>query len=83
MQPANDNRRNHGFMPRGLSRAEAAFYFGISPSLFDGLVKEGRAPSPRTVNTRTVWDVRDLDAAFDSLPYRDSPSAAKPWDDVA
>jgi hypothetical protein len=83
MRADNDNRRNHSFMPRGLSRVEAAFYFGISPSLFDELVRDGRAPSPRLVNTRTIWDARDLDASFDCLPYRISVSDANPWDDVA
>lgn len=83
MRAANDNKHNHGFMPRGLSRVQAAFYFGISPSLFDDLVREGRAPSPRTINTRTVWDVRDLDASFDSLPYRNTVSDANPWDAAA
>lgn len=83
MQPANDNRRSHGFMPRGLSRVQAAFYFGISPSLFDDLVKEGRAPSPRMINTRTVWDARELDAAFDCLPQRSNASDVNPWDATA
>lgn len=83
MQPANDNRRSFGFMPRGLSRVEAAFYFGISASLFDELVRDGRAPSPRVINKRTIWDARDLDAAFDCLPYRSTVSDANPWDDVA
>jgi len=83
MQPANDNRRSPCFMPRGLSRVQAAFYFGISASLFDELVRDGRAPSPRVINSRTIWDARDLDASFDCLPYRSSVSDTNPWDATA
>jgi predicted DNA-binding transcriptional regulator AlpA len=42
---------------RGLSRTEAATYFGISPSKFDELVEDGRMPRPRMVDKRKVWDV--------------------------
>ena len=54
--------------PRGLSRVMAAFYIGVSPSLFDAMVKDGRMPHPKRINTRTIWDVRTLDEAFDLLP---------------
>lgn len=83
MQPANDNRRSYGFMPRGLSRGEAAYYFGVSASLFDEMVRDGRAPSPRLINSRTVWDVRELDCSFDCLPRRSTVSDANPLDAVA
>jgi len=53
--------------PRGLSRTEAAGYVGISPSLFDAMVKDGRMPQPKRINSRTVWDRRALDVAFESL----------------
>ena len=67
--------------PRGLSREEAAAYVGISPSLFDALVKDGRMPSPKRINIRTVWDRIQVDAAFAALPGDDSP--ANPWDEMA
>jgi predicted DNA-binding transcriptional regulator AlpA len=67
--------------PRGLSREEAAAYVGISPSLFDTLVKDGRMPSPKRINARTVWDRLQLDAAFAALPGDDAP--ANPWDEMA
>ncbi|MBL0934868.1 MAG: hypothetical protein IBJ07_08965 [Rhizobiaceae bacterium] len=54
--------------PRGLSRTEAAAYVGISPSLFDVLVGDGRMPKPKRINSRTVWDIRRIDKAFDALP---------------
>jgi predicted DNA-binding transcriptional regulator AlpA len=53
--------------PRGLSRTEAAAYIGISASLFDMLVKDGRMPKPKQINSRNVWDIRRIDKAFDEL----------------
>lgn len=63
--------------PRGLSRLEAAGYLGISPSLFDLMVKDGRMPLPKRINARTVWDRKRLDAAFDAIP---DGSEGNPWD---
>ncbi len=53
--------------PRGLSRTEAAAYIGVSPTLFDEMVRDGRMPRPKQVNARTVWDRRRIDLAFDAL----------------
>ncbi len=53
---------------RGLSRVEAATYIGISASKFDELVRDGRMPSPKRIDGRKMWDVRQLDLAFDALP---------------
>ena len=67
-------------VPRGLSRCEAACYIGVSPSLFDQLVKDGRMPKPIRINTRTIWDRRRLDEAFDVLAA--SPEDENnPWDE--
>jgi predicted DNA-binding transcriptional regulator AlpA len=72
-----DHRR---VTPRGLSRAEAADYIGISASTFDKLVIDGRMPKPKRINSRTVWDRYELDGAFEAL----SGSAdANPWDTAA
>jgi predicted DNA-binding transcriptional regulator AlpA len=46
--------------PRGLSRVRAAAYVGVSPSLFDEMVSDGRMPSPKMINNRRVWDVASL-----------------------
>ncbi|MGV2082049.1 MULTISPECIES: helix-turn-helix transcriptional regulator [unclassified Rhizobium] len=54
--------------PRGLNREQAAGYIGLSTSLFDGMVKDGRMPKPKRVNARTLWDRHALDRAFDRLP---------------
>ena len=68
--------------PRGLSRVQAAAYIGVSPSLFDGMVKDGRMPKPMRINARTVWDRIKLDEAFAALSdsHRDGDD---PWDKVA
>lgn len=63
--------------PRGLSRVEAALYIGVSASKFDEMVKDGRMPLPKRINTRTVWDRRSLDTAFENLPESD---VENPWD---
>jgi predicted DNA-binding transcriptional regulator AlpA len=67
-------------LPRGLSREQAAAYVGISPSLFDTLVKDGRMPAPKRINSRTVWDRLQLDEAFTALPSNDA--AVNPWDEI-
>lgn len=63
--------------PRGLCRTDAASYIGISPSKFDEMVKDGRMPLPKRINARTIWDRRQLDSAFDSLPDGEENN---PWD---
>jgi predicted DNA-binding transcriptional regulator AlpA len=80
------DERPHGLpsslAPRGLSRTEAAAYIGVSPSLFDALVKDGRMPGPKTINSRVVWDRLKLDEAFSALPDRDGEEPDNPWDKV-
>jgi predicted DNA-binding transcriptional regulator AlpA len=65
-------------MPRGLSRIEAATYIGVSPSLFDEMVRDGRMPNPKTVNSRVIWDRYRLDEAFEELPDK---TERNPWDE--
>ena len=60
---------------RGLSRVESALYWGISPSKFDQLWKEGRVPPPRLIDGRKVWDVRELDIAFEEFPLESNDNA--------
>lgn len=66
---------------RGLSRVEAAMFFGVSPNKFDQMVEDGRAPRPRRIDGRKVWDVRELDLSFDALPHENSPATGTSWDD--
>jgi len=63
---------------RGLSRVEAAMYMGISPSKFDELRKDGRVGPARLIDGRKIWDVRDLDLAFEALPM-ESIEPAEDW----
>jgi predicted DNA-binding transcriptional regulator AlpA len=67
--------------PRGLSRVQSAAYIGVSPSLFDEMVRDGRMPNPTRINARTVWDRVKLDEAFAALS--DSRDGDDPWDKVA
>lgn len=67
--------------PRGLSRAEAAAYIGVGPTLFDEMVRDGRMPAAKRINSRLVWDRNKLDSAFDALP--DTASLVDPWERVA
>ncbi len=67
--------------PRGLSRVQAAAYIGVSVSLFDAMVKDGRMPKPTRINARTVWDRIKLDEAFAALSDEDRD--CDPWDNIA
>lgn len=65
--------------PRGLSREQAAAYVGISPSLFDILVADGRLPRPKRINSRVIWDRLKLDVAFEELAETDAVIADDEW----
>jgi hypothetical protein len=67
---------------RGVSRVEAAAYIGVSPCKFDEMVADHRMPAPKRINGRKVWDIRDLDLAFDALPYENGPVSKTTWDDL-
>lgn len=64
---------------RGLRRPDAALYVGVSVRQFDEWVKEGQMPQPKRVGGVVVWDVRELDVAFDALG--DDANADHTWDD--
>ncbi len=51
--------------PRGLRRASAAAYLGISPSQFDKERAAGRIPAPKDLFGVQIYDRHDLDAIFD------------------
>jgi hypothetical protein len=55
-------------------------YLGISPSKFDELRKDGRVRPAKVIDGRKVWDVRDLDEAFESLPDEVASENAEAWD---
>lgn len=66
---------------RGLSRTEAAIYIGVSTGKLDETVRSGRMPGPKRIDGRKVWDVHELDVAFDALPTENGPTD-KSWDDL-
>ncbi len=63
--------------PRGLRREQAALYVGVGATKFDEMVRDGRMPSPKTVDACRIWDRQELDFAFDDLPSKET---ANPWD---
>lgn len=63
--------------PRGLSRVQAAEYIGISPSMFDKQVADGKLPAPKRIGGRVIWDRKQLDCAFDAF---DDGGENNPWD---
>lgn len=72
--------RHQRIAPRGLNREQVSAYVGISPATFDKLVEDGSMPQPRMLETRKVWDLQEVDQAFDLLPHaapsKPSPNAA-------
>jgi excisionase family DNA binding protein len=68
----------------GMSRDEAAEYVGISPSMFDVMVEDGRMPAAKMINARRVWSRKKIEQAFDALPEQgQDKQPASPWKDVA
>lgn len=65
---------------RGLSREEAADYLSLSPNTFDRMVGDGLMPKPVRVYGRNVWDIRQIDSAFDRLQGIARPSHPASWD---
>ncbi|HEY6630519.1 MAG TPA: hypothetical protein VIZ90_03615 [Rhizobiaceae bacterium] len=66
--------------PVGISREQAAAFVGISASLFDRLVHEGKMPPARALYSRLVWDVAEVTDAFRQIPHRSEPVDASPGD---
>lgn len=51
--------------PRGMRRAIAASYLGISPSHFDKQRQAGAIPPPKLLFGVELYDRADLDSLFD------------------
>lgn len=69
--------------PRGVCRAAAAQYIGISATKFDQMVEDRRMPKPIALDGRRVWDVQALDRAFDKLAGQDDSNGdSNEWDEV-
>lgn len=67
---------------RGLSREEAAMYLGVGGNTFDEMRARGQIEPPRLIKGRKLWDIRDLDMAFEALPREDAPGIGSSWDDA-
>jgi hypothetical protein len=61
------SRRDASDPRRGLSRLEAARFVGVTPAKFDELVTDGRMPPPTQIDDEEVFDLIQLDLAFDRL----------------
>ena len=57
---------------RGLSEDRAAAYIGISRSYFRELVERKVMPAPKRLDKRRIWDVVELDLAFENLPSEET-----------
>ena len=68
--------------PRGLSRVQSAAYIGVSSTLYDEMVKDGRMPQPIRINSRVLWDRLQLDEAFGTLSDSGG-DADDPWSNPA
>jgi hypothetical protein len=66
----------------GLGEIEAAAAIGVSASKFRTLVREARMPPPRRIDSRVVWDVDELRAAFKALPHEGESEGSDTWVDV-
>ena len=71
--------------PVGISREQAAELIGVSATLFDRLVVDGKMPDARPLYGRLVWDVAEVVAAFRALPHRSvsvdgTTTEVNPWD---
>jgi hypothetical protein len=66
----------------GLGETEAAAAIGVSASKFRTLVKDKRMPSPRRLDSRNIWDVDELRAAFKALPHDGEKEISDSWADV-
>ena len=79
-------RQQIAIVPRGLRRACAASYVGVSPGKFDDMIERGTMPQPREDGGVLVWDRIELDEAFTLLPHKgesESKTIENPWDNAA
>jgi predicted DNA-binding transcriptional regulator AlpA len=80
MRPAGRDPRS-GLWPRGVPRLLASWYIGVSVSKFDQLVADGRMPKPVRIDGCVVYDIADLDAAFETFKaMAQAPAEKNPWD---
>ena len=56
--------------PLGFNREEAAEYAGVSPNVFDRMVRAGEMPKPHrsAVSKRLLWSRIEIERALHELP---------------
>jgi predicted DNA-binding transcriptional regulator AlpA len=54
--------------PIGLSRETAAAFIDVSPTKFDEMVRDGRMPKPKHIDSRRVWSRTAIEKKFAALP---------------
>jgi len=66
---AKNRKDSNGIEPRGLSVPQAAAYYGISPTAYRRLMREGKVPQPIKIPglDRQIIDKLQLDAVLDAL----------------
>ena len=69
-----------GIIPFAVSRDTGAALLGISGGTFDKLVRAGKLPEPREVESRILWDAKEIEAAWRAMPKRGQPSTSNEWD---
>lgn len=84
-------RRGRPIDQRGKRREQAAHFIGVSPTKFDDWVASGVMPKPKRRDGVVVWDVDELDVAFDGIDEGDLEkpdikfdalsNTGNPWDD--
>lgn len=67
--------------PRGFRRPDAARYIGVSETKFATMVLAGALPCGFMVDNCRIWDIRDLDRAFDVLKSSDRAAQNASIDD--
>jgi predicted DNA-binding transcriptional regulator AlpA len=71
-----------GVVPFAVSRETAAELLGISSGTFDKLVKSGKLPEPREVESRILWDSAEIRAAWRAMPRRGQQPARNEWESI-
>ena len=67
---------------RGMSREDSAFFIDVNPSKFDQMVADGRMPKPIKIDSRRIWDIHDLNHAFNALKSANDDDEPNSWGDV-
>lgn len=73
-------RQKNEAWPRGLRRADASHYVGVSPSQFDKWVEVGTMPKPTKKGGIVLWDRFALDMALEAIFYPTEDHSQ--WDSV-